>query len=222
MIDWFGPVLDEAYGATETSSTNRISSAEWLRKPGSVGRTLPPFELVVVSEEGQRLGPHQVGKLYFRDATGRGIVYHNDPEKTRAAHIEPGVFTLGEVGYFDDDGYVFITDRVSDMIVSGGVNIYPAESEQVLIQHPAVKDVAVIAAPNVEMGEEVKALIVLEDSRNPPSREALDRFCRSHLAVFKCPKSYEFVDDVGRNAMGKINKRELRRPFWPTGRTIGG
>jgi acyl-CoA synthetase (AMP-forming)/AMP-acid ligase II len=221
MIDWFGPVLIEAYGATEAGTTNMITSEEWLRKPGSVGKTLAPFELVVVGEDGARLGANQVGELYFRDTTGRGIIYHNDPEKTRAAHREPGVFTLGEVGYFDDEGYVFITDRVSDMIVSGGVNIYPAETEQALLQHPDVADVAVIGAPNAEMGEEVKALVVLRDPAGTPPTD-LDRFCRERLAGFKCPRSYEFLPDIGRNAMGKVNKRELRRRYWPTDRTIGG
>jgi acyl-CoA synthetase (AMP-forming)/AMP-acid ligase II len=181
-----------------------------------------PFELLVISEEGERLGPNQVGQLYFRDTTGRGIIYHKDEAKTRAAHREPGVFTLGEVGYVDEDGYVFITDRVSDMIVSGGVNIYPAETEQVLLQHPAVADVAVVGAPNAEMGEEVKALVVLRNPDAPPATPELDHFCRERLAGFKCPKSYEFTNDIGRNAMGKINKRELRRRFWPTDRTIGG
>jgi len=222
MIEWFGPVLTEAYGATEAGTTNMITSPEWLAKPGSVGRTLAPFELLVVSEDGQRLGVNQVGQLYFRDTTGRGIIYHNDEAKTRAAHLEPGVFTLGEVGFVDEDDYVFITDRVSDMIVSGGVNIYPAETEQVLIKHPGVADVAVVGAPNVEMGEEVKALIVPRDRANPPTAEELDRFCREHLAGYKCPRSYDVVDDVGRNAMGKVNKRELRRRYWPTERTIGG
>jgi long-chain acyl-CoA synthetase len=221
MIDWFGPVLIEAYGATEAGTTNMITSQEWLQKPGSVGKTLPPFELIVVADDGQHLGVNEVGQLYFRDTTGRGIVYHNDPEKTRAAHIEPGVFTLGEVGYFDEDDYVFITDRVSDMIVSGGVNIYPAETEQALLQHPDIADVAVIGAPNAEMGEEVKALVVLRDPARRPSDEELDRFCRERLAGFKCPRSYEFLSDIGRNAMGKVNKRELRRPYWPTERTIG-
>ena len=222
MIAWFGPVLVEAYGATESGTTNLITSPEWLEKPGSVGKTQAPFELVVVGEDGATLGPNLAGQLYFRDTTGRGIVYHNDSEKTRAAHIAPGVFTLGEVGYVDDDGYVFITDRVSDMIVSGGVNIYPAEAEQVLILHPGVADVAVVGAPNTEMGEEVKALIVPKDPADPPSSAALDRFCREHLAGFKCPRSYVFAPDIGRNAMGKINKRELRRQFWPSERTIGG
>jgi long-chain acyl-CoA synthetase len=222
MIAWFGPVLIEAYGATESGTTNTITSEEWLRKPGSVGRTVAPFEPVVVAEDGRPVGPGQVGQLYFRDTTGRGIVYHNDPEKTRAAHLEPGVFTLGEVGYVDDEGYVFITDRVSDMIVSGGVNIYPAEAEQVLLQHPDVADVAVIGAPNAEMGEEVKALVVPRDPAAPPEAAVLDRFCRERLAGFKCPRSYDVVADIGRNAMGKVNKRELRRRYWPTERTIGG
>ena len=222
MIEWFGPVLIEAYGATESGTTNMITSEEWLAKPGSVGKTLAPFELVVVGENGEHLGPGQVGQLYFRDTTGRGIIYNNDAAKTQAAHIEPGVFTLGEIGYADDDGYVFITDRSSDMIVSGGVNIYPAETEQVLIQHPGVGDVAVIGAPNAEMGEEVKALIVPKDPATPPDPAELNQFCRERLAGFKCPRTYEIVADIGRNAMGKINKRELRRKYWPSDRTIGG
>jgi acyl-CoA synthetase (AMP-forming)/AMP-acid ligase II len=222
MIDWFGPVLMEAYGGTESGTTNMISSEEWLAKPGSVGKTLPPFELLVIGEDGEPLPQGEVGQLYFHDTTGRGIIYHNDPEKTAAAHLRPGVFTLGEVGYVDEDGYVFITDRVSDMIVSGGVNIYPAETEQVLIRHPDVVDVAVIGAPNESMGEEVKALVMARDPAHPPSHEELDAFCRQHLAGFKCPRSYDVVADLGRNAMGKVNKRNLRRPYWPTDRTIGG
>jgi acyl-CoA synthetase (AMP-forming)/AMP-acid ligase II len=222
MIDWFGPVLMEAYGGTESGTTNMISSQEWLLRPGSVGKTLPPFELVVVSETGEELPQGSVGQIYFRDTTGRGVIYHNDAEKTAAAHLRPGVFTLGEIGYADAEGYVFITDRVSDMIVSGGVNIYPAEAEQVLIQHPDVADVAVIGVPHETMGEAVKALVTPRDPANPPSPEALDAFARERLAGFKRPRSYDLVADLGRNAMGKVNKRELRRPFWPTDRTIGG
>ena len=222
MIAWFGPVLVEAYGATESGSTNMISSEEWLKKPGSVGRTLPPFEVEVISEAGERLGVNAVGVLYFRDTSGRGIKYHNDPEKTAGSHREPGVFTLGEMGYVDDDGYVFITDRISDMIVSGGVNIYPAEIEDALSQAPGVRDIAVIGVPNADMGEEVKALIVPEDPAHPPQAADLDDFCRARLASYKAPRSYDFVDDVGRNAMGKVNKKALRKPYWPSGRTIGG
>ena len=222
MINWFGPVLLEAYGGTESGTTNMITSTEWLEKPGSVGKTLAPFELVVIGDNSEELPAGGIGQLYFRDTTGRGILYHNDPEKTAAAHLRPGVFTLGEIGYVDDDGYVFITDRVSDMIVSGGVNIYPAEAEQVLVRHPGVADVAVIGVPHETMGEEVKALIMARDIAHPPVSAELDAFARTHLAGFKCPRSYEFVADLGRNAMGKINKRNLRRPYWPTERTIGG
>src|SRR6202022_2328993 len=138
----------------------------------------PPFEAVIIGDDGAVLGPNQVGALYFRDTTGRGIVYPKDPEKTAAAHIEPGVFALGEIGYVDDEGFVFITDRSSDMIVSGGVNIYPAEIEMVLVQHPGVADVAVVAAPNADMGEEVKALIIPRDPASPPDRAELDAFAR--------------------------------------------
>lgn len=222
MIDWFGPVLVEAYGATESGTTNAITSEEWLRKPGSVGRTVPPFQVEVISETGEKLPANEVGTLYFRDTTGRGIIYHNDAEKTAGSHREPGVFTLGEMGYVDEEGYVFITDRISDMIVSGGVNIYPAEIEDVLYRAPGVKDVAVIGVPNAEMGEEVKALVLPDDPDRPPTPEALDAFCRERLASYKVPRSYDMVPDIGRNPMGKVNKKALRKPFWPTARTIGG
>ena len=222
MIEWFGPVLTEAYGGTEAGTTHAITSDEWLRKPGSVGRAVAPLETVVIGEDGQPLPAGEIGQLYVRDPSGRGIIYHGDPEKTAAAHIAPGVFTLGEMGYVDEEGYVFITDRVSDMIVSGGVNIYPAEAEQVLLRHPQVADVAVIGVPNAEMGEEAKALVIPADPAAPPAAEELRRFCREHLAGFKCPRTYDIVADIGRNVMGKINKRELRRPYWPSDRTIGG
>jgi long-chain acyl-CoA synthetase len=221
MIDWFGPVLMEAYGGTEAGTTHAISSEEWLLRPGSVGKAQPPYETVILDDEGRELGPGEVGRIFIRDPSGRGIIYRNDPDKTAAAHAAPGVFTLGEVGYVDDEGYVFITDRVSDMIVSGGVNIYPAEAEQVLIAHPGVADVVVIGAPNKEMGEEVKALVVPRDAGAPPSADELNRFCRERLAGFKCPRTYDFVDDVGRNAMGKVNKKALKQRYWPTDRTIG-
>lgn len=222
MIDWFGPVLVEAYGGTEAGSTTFITSPEWLERPGSVGRALPPFETEIYGDDGQILPAREVGQVYFRDTTGHGIIYHGDPEKTAAAHIAPGVFTLGEMGYVDEDGYLFITDRVSDMIVSGGVNIYPAEAEHVLLTHPQVADVAVVAAPNAEMGEEARALVIPADPANPPSAEELNAFCRASLAGYKCPRGYEFVDDIGRTAMGKVNKKALRARFWPTDRTIGG
>ncbi|HSS10681.1 MAG TPA: AMP-binding protein, partial [Acidimicrobiales bacterium] len=222
MIEWWGPVFFEAYGATEVGTTCMITSEEWLEHPGSVGRCLPPFSALVVDDAGNDLPPNTEGQLFFVDATGRGIVYPNDSEKTAAAHLRPGVFTLGEIGYVDDDGYVYITDRFSDMIVSGGVNIYPAEAEQVINEHPGVADVAVIGVPNADMGEEVKALVVPVNPDDPPAPEELIGWCRQRLAGFKCPRTVDIVESVGRTAMGKVNKRELRSPYWDAKRTIGG
>ena len=213
MIDWWGPIFVEAYGATEVGTTCSITSEDWLTHPGSVGRPVPPFEALVVDDDDRPVAPNTEGRLYFRDTTGRGVVYHNDPEKSRAAHLEPGVFTLGEMGYIDDDGFVYITDRFSDMVVSGGVNLYPAEAENVLIEHPGVNDVACIGIPHDEMGEEMRALVVAADGWAPDG-DALVAFCRERLSRIKCPRSVEFVDDLGRSAMGKLNKRALRAPYW--------
>jgi protein-export chaperone SecB len=132
-----------------------------------------------------------------------------------------GVFTIGEIGYVDTDGYVYITDRFSDMIVAGGVNIYPAEAEAVIIAHPKVADVAVIGVPDADLGEAVKALVVPLDPADPPSPDELIGLCRQHLAGYKCPRTVDIVSTVGRNAMGKVNKRALRAPYWEGGRTIG-
>ncbi len=216
MIDWWGPIFYESYGATEVGTTCTITSEEWLAHPGSVGRAVAPFRALVVDDDGHELPPNTEGRLYFEDATGRGVVYPDDPEKTRAAHLHPGVFTLGEIGYVDADGFVYITDRFSDMIVSGGANIYPAEAEQVLIQHPAVADVAVIGVPHPDMGEEVKALVVPADPADPPEADGLIAWCRERLAGYKCPRSVDIVSTVGRTTMGKVDKRALRAPYWNT------
>jgi long-chain acyl-CoA synthetase len=214
MIEWWGPIFVDAYGASEVGTTCSITSEDWLTHPGSVGRALPPFEALVVDDDGRELPPGAEGRLYFRDTTGRGIVYPNDPAKTAAAHIAPGVFTLGEIGYLDADGFVYITDRFSDMVVSGGVNIYPAEAEQVLIEHPGVADVACIGVPHGEMGEELKGLIVAADPANPPDPADLIAWCRERLSHYKCPRTIDVVDDLGRTTMGKINKKRLREPYW--------
>ncbi len=212
MIEWWGPVFVDAYGASEVGTTCMITSEEWLEHPGSVGKSLPPFTAKILDDDGNELGPNEEGRLFFEDETGRGVIYHNDPEKSAAAHIAPGVFTLGEIAYMDEDGYVYITDRFSDMVVSGGVNIYPAEAEQVLIEHPAVLDVACIGVPHPEMGEELKALAIARDEVVAP--EEVLAWCRERLSHYKCPRSLEWRDDLGRNTMGKINKRKLRAPFW--------
>lgn len=214
MINWWGLIFTDAYGATEVGTTCQISSADWLENPGSVGRPVPPFSVIVLDDDGNELPANTEGRLFFKDSTGRGVIYPNDPEKTKAANIAPGVFTLGEIGYVNDGGFVYITDRFSDMVVSGGVNIYPAEAEQVLVQHPDLLDVACIGVPHAEMGEELKALAIPRDLANPPDAKEVLAFCRERLSHFKCPRTIEFVDDLGRNTMGKINKRKLRAPYW--------
>lgn len=214
MIEWMGPVFVDAYGATEVGTTCAITSEEWLQHLGSVGRAVPPFEALILDDDDNPVPVGEEGRLFFKDATGRGVIYHNDPEKSAAAHIAPGVFTLGEIARMDEDGYIYITDRFSDMVVSGGVNIYPAESEQVLIEHPAVGDVACIGIPHRDMGEELKALVVAEEGANPPPARDLIDWCRERLSHYKCPKTLDYVDSIGRNTMGKVNKRTLRAPYW--------
>ena len=214
MIEWFGPVLVDAYGASEVGTTCMITSEEWLMHPGSVGQAVLPFTAMILDDDNNELPPNTEGRLFFEDATGRGVVYHNDPEKSAAAHIAPGVFTLGEIAYMNEEGYVFITDRFSDMVVSGGVNIYPAEAEQVLIEHPAVLDIACIGIPNKEMGEELKALVIPHSGEAMPPPEEVIAWCRERLSHYKCPRTLDYVNDLGRNTMGKINKRKLRAPWW--------
>ena len=214
MIEWWGPIFWDAYGASEIGTTCTITSEEWLEHPGSVGRSVPPFTAMILDDDNNAVPAGVEGRLFFADSTGRGIVYPNDAEKTAAAHIAPGVFTIGEIAYMDADGYVYITDRFSDMVVSGGVNIYPAEAEQVLIEHPGVADVACIGVPNADMGEELKGLVIAADPANPPDPDELLAYCRERLTRYKCPRTIEIVTDLGRTTMGKVNKRALRAPYW--------
>ena len=214
MIEWFGPVFRDSYGASEVGTTCAISSEEWLEYPGSVGKAISPFVAMILDEDNNELPPNTEGRLYFKDETGRGVVYPNDPEKTAAAHIAPGVFTLGEIAYMNEQGYVYLTDRFSDMVVSGGANIYPAEAELILIDHPQIADVACIGVPDADMGESLKALVIPTDRNNLPDEAAIISWCKERLTSYKCPRSVDIVDSVGRNTMGKINKRKLRAPFW--------
>ncbi len=214
MIDWWGPILVEKYGGTESGTLCAITSAEWLTHPGSVGRAVAPFEALAVDEDGTELPRGIDGRLYFRDTTGGGITFFGAPEKTAEAHLAPNVFTVGDSGHVDADGYVYITGRHSDMVVSGGVNLYPAESENVLRTHPGVVDVAVIGVPHATMGEELKALVVPLDGS--VTGDELIGFCRQQLAHPKCPRSVDFVTDLGRSPMGKLNKKALSAPYWST------
>lgn len=212
MIEWWGPVIVESYGATEAGVLTTIDSHDWLAHPGSVGRANPRFEAVVVDDDGHPVPPGTEGRLYFRDRLGRGIVYHHAPEKSAAAHLEPGVLTAGEVGYVDADGYVYITDRVSDLAVTGGVNVYPAEAEMVLRAHPRVEDAACIGVPNADLGEELKALVVPADAEL--TAEELTAYCAERLTRYKCPRTVDLVAALPRNALGKLNKKDLRGPYW--------
>jgi long-chain acyl-CoA synthetase len=223
MIEWWGPKICEYYGSTEGSIVTRIDSTEWLARPGSVGRPLPGIELRIVRDDGTLADVGEEGQIYFRSRTGMDFEYHKDPEKTKAAHLEPGVFTTGDVGALDAEGYLSLRDRKIDMIISGGVNIYPAEIEAVLSDHPAVQDAAVFGVPNEEFGEEVKAAIELAPGQvasDALARELMAR-CRERLAGYKAPRSIDFVAALPRHPTGKLYKRLLRDPYWQrTGRRI--
>lgn len=216
MIDWWGPVLVEYYGATEGGAVTLIDSHDWLRRPGSVGRAVPPGEIVVVDEDGTPLPPGQTGRVFVRRRTATSFHYHNAPEKTRSAHLGPGTFTFGELGYVDEAGFLFLTGRAQDLIVSGGVNVYPAEVEAVLVTHPAVRDAAVVGVPDHEFGERVVAIV--EPEGQPPADlpAALDAHCRRSLAGFKSPRAYHFVDALPREATGKLRKDALRQTYSAT------
>ena len=213
MIEWWGPVFRDAYGASEVGTVCAITSEEWINHPGSVGRAIPPFKALVLDDNLKELSPDTEGRLFFQDSTGRGIIYPNDKEKTVAANPKPGLFTLGEIGYIDEEGYVFITDRFSDMVVSGGVNLYPAEAEQILIEHPDITDVGCIGVPHPDLGEELKALITISNLDVPPDLAQIANWLREKLSHYKCPRSYEIVSTLNRNTMGKINKRKLRDSY---------
>ncbi|GAB2863895.1 acyl-CoA synthetase [Actinoallomurus bryophytorum] len=216
MIDWFGPVVNEYYGSTEASVNTVVSSEEWLKKPGTVGRPLPISEVHVLREDGSEADPDERGQLWFRYTNGDDIEYWRDPKKTAGMHREDGLFTTGDIGYLDADGYLFLADRAIDMIISAGVNIYPAEIEGVLITHPAVRDVAVFGVPDAEYGEQVKAAVELEEGNEPTDAltEDLIAFSRQKLAGYKAPRSIDFVTTLPRTPTGKLYKRLLREPYW--------
>ena len=223
MLEWWGPKVSEYYGGTEGGFISIISGEEWLQKPGSLGKPLGTVELILVDDDGNRCGPNQPGQIYFKSLLGADFEYHKAPEKTEAAHLEPGVGTLGDIGYLDDDGYLFLSDRKIDMIISGGVNIYPAEIEGVLVSHPAVNDAAVFGIPNDEMGEEVKAAVELAEGFEPSDALAAEivAHVREHLAGYKAPRSIDFETALPRYPTGKLYKRLLRDPYWEgVGRAI--
>jgi long-chain acyl-CoA synthetase len=216
MIEWFGPIIVEYYGATEANGFTFCDSHEWLAHKGTVGKPVLG-ELVILDDEGNPCPTGTPGTVWFRGATS--FEYYNDPSKTADSRKEDqaGVMsTVGDVGYVDDDGYLYLTDRKSYMIISGGVNIYPQETENLLITHPKVADAAVIGVPNEDLGEEVKAVVQLELGIDPGpdiEQELID-FCHEHLARFKVPRSIDFTDELPRLPTGKLYKRLLRDKYW--------
>ena len=220
MIEWWGPIILEYYAATEGTGGTWITSDDWLAHPGSVGRPMVGI-LHIVDEEGNELPPGEAGVVSFEREDGAcSFAYHKDPAKTDAAFDAHGWSTVGDMGYVDDDGYLYLTDRRDFMIVSGGVNIYPQEAENLLITHPKVMDAAVFGVPNAEMGEEVKAVVQPIDWADAGAgfERELIAFCREHLADYKCPVSVDFEQELPRQPTGKLYKRLLRDRYW-TGKT---
>ena len=213
MIEWWGPVIDEYYAASEGGGT-LVTTEEWLKKPGTVGRPWPISEIAIFDDDGNRLEPNQIGTVYMAMQSG-DFEYHKDKEKTQKNRIGK-FFTVGDVGYLDEDGFLFLCDRKTDMIISGGANIYPAEIENVLLAHPKVVDAAVFGIPNDDWGEEVKAVIQPVDGVAGSDELAAEilEWCGPRLAKFKTPKSIDFTDDMPRDPNGKLYKRKLRDPYW--------
>jgi long-chain acyl-CoA synthetase len=214
MIDWWGPIISEYYGATEGHGLSLCDTAEWLAHRGTVGRVLLG-ELHVLDEEMQPVPTGTPGTLWFKTASP--FEYFKDPVKTNEARSQDGTMsTVGNVGYVDEDGYVYLTDRRTFMIISGGVNIYPQECENLLITHPEVADAAVFGVPNEDVGEEVKAVVQPMPGIRPTAdfAEELIAFCRQHLAHIKCPRSIDFEEELPRLPTGKLYKRVLRDRYW--------
>ena len=219
MIQWLGPVLHEIYGGTEGSGNTLINSADWLTHKGSVGKPMPGCEVHIVDAAGEEVAPLVPGRVFLQSP--RTFEYHKDLEKTELVRHPRGWTTLGDIGYLDHEGFLYLTDRQSDLIISGGVNIYPREAENVLQTHPLVADVAVIGVPDADYGEAVKAIVQLEVDAVPSdelARKLLD-YCCAHLSTMKCPRSIDFVTQLPRQENGKLYKRLLKERYWAGHRT---
>jgi len=213
IIDWWGPILVEYYAGSEGNGSCIVYSEEWLRHPGTVGKAAG-CTIHICDENGNDLPVGEEGVIYF--SGGNTFEYHNDPEKTASSRLSGGRSTLGDIGYLDSEGYLYLTDRKAFMIISGGVNIYPREIEDVLVTHPKVADVAVIGIPNEDFGEEVKAIVQPIEGLTGSRELELELIghCRSHLAHFKCPRTIDFEAELPRLPTGKLYKRQLRDRYW--------
>ena len=214
MFDWWGPVVWEYYAATEGGGTV-ASPEDWMAHPGTVGRPWPVSQIKILDDDGNELPNGEIGTVWMKMGD-RTFEYHGDAEKTKKSWNEQGFFTVGDAGELDDDGFLYLRDRKSDMIISGGVNIYPAETESVILQHEAILDVAVFGIPHADWGEEVKAAVELQPGFEPSEEleQQLLVYCRENLAGFKVPRSFDFVTDFPRDPNGKVYKRRLRDPYW--------
>jgi long-chain acyl-CoA synthetase len=220
MIGWMGPVVHEFYGSTESGAVTVVDSHEWLERPGTVGRPIQGASVRIYDDNGRRLGAGEVGEIYTRLEFLPEFTYHQLPDK-RAEIDREGFITSGDVGYLDEAGYLFLCDRKRDMVISGGVNIYPAEIEAVLINCPGVKDCAVFGIPDAEFGEQLMAVIEPQPGVPPPAVADVRAYLGQHLAGYKVPKHIEFGADLPREDSGKIFKRRLRDPYWAkAGRAI--
>jgi long-chain acyl-CoA synthetase len=213
IIEWWGPVLFEYYAATEGLGT-WVTSEQWLDRPGTVGPSPAPGFVRILGEEGQDLAPGEIGRIYLLSPAGSKFDYYKDPAKTESSFVGDH-FTLGDVGYLDEDGWLFLTDRSANLIISGGVNIYPAEVEAELLGHPAVGDAAVIGVPDDDWGEIVVAVVEPQPDVDPTEALAAElvAFCRDRLAHFKCPRRVDFTDELPRHDNGKLYKRLLRDQY---------
>lgn len=211
MIDWWGPILWEYYAGTEGPGSTVVGSEEWLRKPGTVGR-LATGVVHILDDHGNELPRGEAGTIYFESPTAASFTYHGDPARTAASRTDRGWATMGDIGYLDEDGYLFLTDRKAFMIISGGVNVYPQEVENLLAGHPDVADVAVFGVPDSDMGEVVKAVVqpAAGVEPTPALASALIAYCRAHLATIKCPRSVDFETALPRLPTGKLHKAALR------------
>jgi long-chain acyl-CoA synthetase len=214
MIDWFGPVLSEYYAGSEGGAGFAIDSHEWLKKPGSVGKRPALLQVRILDEEGRDLPAGQPGFIYHQLPPG-GFTYWKDPAKTQATRVD-GFFTMGDVGYFDDDDYLFLTGRSAETIISGGVNIYPQEIDNVLATHPAVADSACVGVPHPEWGEQVRAVVELRPGYAPSDalKAELLAHARAGLPAFKVPRDLDFATDLPRSEAGKIQRGKVRAPYW--------
>lgn len=213
MLDWFGPIIWEMFAGTEGQGTI-VSPQEWLARPGTVGRAMPG-QVRIVDEAGKELPAGETGLIYLHNPRAMPFEYFKDPAKTRAAMLDEH-FTAGDIGYLDADGYLFLTGRSAEVIISGGINLYPQEIDDVLVQHPAVADVACVGVPNEDLGEEIRAVVVLRPGHqaNAGLTDALLDFCDQRLARQKWPRSFDFVEALPRSEAGKLLRNQIRSRYW--------